>query len=82
MSLQGHIRWVWAIKFSPDGKMASCAEDGTIRFWNINTGKSLHTIEAHSIRCSSIGALELVSNYQSTSKVLEWTKLARSKSLN
>ncbi|MBW4610813.1 MAG: NACHT domain-containing protein [Hassallia sp. WJT32-NPBG1] len=54
MSLQGHIGWVWTVKFSPDGKMASCGEDGTIRFWNINTGKSLHIIEAHSIRCSSI----------------------------
>jgi WD40 repeat protein len=51
MSLQGHVGWVWTVKFSPDGKMASCGEDGSIRFWNINTGKSFKFWDRQTGRC-------------------------------
>ncbi|HEY9621296.1 MAG TPA: NB-ARC domain-containing protein [Crinalium sp.] len=41
-TLEGHTGWVLSIAFSPDGEMlASCSTDGTIRFWDIETGDCL-----------------------------------------
>ncbi|MGQ0633631.1 MAG: WD40 repeat domain-containing protein [Planctomycetaceae bacterium] len=36
-SLSGHTGTVRALQFGPGGKLASAAEDGTIRFWNIQS---------------------------------------------
>ena len=44
-TLQGHSHWVWAVAFSPDGKMlASGSDDGTIKLWDRQTGTCLHTL--------------------------------------
>lgn len=46
-TLEGHTSGIDAVVFSPDGKtVASGSNDGTIRFWNVKTGKALSTIEA------------------------------------
>jgi len=39
---------VWSISFSPDGKtLASGAYDGTLRLWNLTTGKQDRVLEGH-----------------------------------
>ena len=37
------IKGIISLAYADDGKLISCAEDGTIRFWNIDTGDCLDT---------------------------------------
>jgi WD40 repeat protein len=47
-SLVGHERPVLGLDFAPDGKtLASCGYDGTIRLWDVETGRCLATLEPH-----------------------------------
>jgi WD40 repeat protein len=43
--LEGHTRWVQAVVFSADGKtVISSGEDGTMRFWDVETHKETRTV--------------------------------------
>lgn len=43
--LAGHSSRIWSVAFSPDGlTLISGSEDGTIRLWNVELGKCLHTL--------------------------------------
>ena len=47
-SLEDHSLPVYAVTFSPDGKMlASTSRDDTIRLWNLATGMARHTLKSH-----------------------------------
>jgi WD40 repeat protein len=47
-TLRGHKGAVYHAEFSPDGRtLVSCGRDGTVRFWEVATGRCLRTIEAH-----------------------------------
>ena len=45
----GHTHWISSLAFSPDGKMlASDSRDGTIRLWDVITGKQNYTLNKDS----------------------------------
>jgi eukaryotic-like serine/threonine-protein kinase len=51
----GHTAGVGEVVFSPDGRKAlSCSTDGTIRLWEIDTGKQLRTLLGHRGAVSSV----------------------------
>ncbi|MDA1054932.1 MAG: hypothetical protein O3C40_31295 [Planctomycetota bacterium] len=45
---KGHTNVIRAVVFTPDGRhIISGSSEGTIRFWNVESGKHVHTIQAH-----------------------------------
>ncbi|MEB3340005.1 WD40 repeat domain-containing protein [Okeania sp.] len=47
-TLSGHSTWVYAVAMSSDGKtLASSSYDGTVKIWDLPSGKLTHTIAAH-----------------------------------
>ncbi len=48
-SLRGHLGIIWSATFSPNGDRAvTASEDGTVRTWDVFTGKELATFRGHS----------------------------------
>ncbi|MGK7876517.1 MAG: toll/interleukin-1 receptor domain-containing protein [Xenococcaceae cyanobacterium] len=53
--LEGHDGWVFSVSLSPDGKtLASGSEDKTIKLWDLETGKEIHTLQGHDGRVFSV----------------------------
>ena len=47
-TLEGHADVVLSVAYSPDGKtLASGAEDGTIKLWDVATGQNVAILEGH-----------------------------------
>ncbi|MEA5518209.1 CHAT domain-containing protein, partial [Limnoraphis robusta] len=47
-TLGGHVNWVRAVSFSPDGKLlATASGDNTVKLWDASTGKEIKTLTGH-----------------------------------
>jgi WD40 repeat protein len=47
-TLSGHTNWVVCVGFSPDGsRLVSGGRDGTVKLWDLGTGKCLTTLRGH-----------------------------------
>ena len=56
MTLQGHVKPVLALDFSPNGyQLVSGSEDHTARVWDLRRRQSLYTVPAHSSTVSQVG---------------------------
>ena len=54
-TLEGHTAVVWSVAFSPDGKtLASASFDGTVRLWEVPSGKLLHVLTGHTNTVHSV----------------------------
>ncbi len=54
-ALRGHTGGVDSVAFRPDGKqIASASFDGTVRIWDVASGKTIHTLEGHGRRVESV----------------------------
>ena len=76
MSLQGHVKQMLSIKFSPNCyQLATGSDDNTIRIWDLRRKICSHTIPAHNSIVSDIcfdnsdGKFLLSSSYDSSFKL-------------
>ncbi|MUL34933.1 hypothetical protein BWI75_00775 [Gloeocapsopsis sp. AAB1 = 1H9] len=47
LSWKGHIGWVYALSFSPNGQIASGSSDCTIKLWDVSNGQCCQTLQGH-----------------------------------
>jgi WD40 repeat protein len=57
--LQGHTHFVTACSFSPDvTKLLSASRDGSVKVWDVASGRPLHTLVGHTMTAGGGGGVE------------------------
>ncbi len=83
-TLKGHTKDVTSVAFSPDGQtLASGSDDGTLRLWNLASGKELRTLTRHTYSVISVAFSpdgQTVASCGSDTKIKLWN-LASGKEL-
>ncbi len=46
-TLVGHRDWVYSLAVLPNGNLASCSWDTTVKIWNPNTGSLIFNLTNH-----------------------------------
>jgi len=41
------LDWTTSVRFSPDGQIVGACNNGTIKLWDVQTGKCLNTLPGH-----------------------------------
>jgi Tol biopolymer transport system component len=55
LTLKGHLRRIWSVSWSPDGKrLASASGDRTVKVWDAITGEILFTLGGHTGEVRSV----------------------------
>ncbi|NJL63737.1 MAG: WD40 repeat domain-containing protein, partial [Methylacidiphilales bacterium] len=53
--LKGHIEWVYGVRNSPNNKIvASASSDGTVKLWDVTTGRDIKTLKGHTDEVISV----------------------------
>jgi WD40 repeat protein len=57
-TLEGHLSWVYAVAFSPDGQLlASTSYNRSVRLWDATTGASRGTLKGHLLGVTAVAFL-------------------------
>jgi len=55
--LRNHTNWVMALAVLPDGRVVSSSYDNTLRVWDVDTGRTLATLQGHTHSVSALAVL-------------------------
>src|SRR5258705_2632345 len=73
-TLQGHTQAVVSVAYSPDGKtLASASYDGTLKLWDVTTGKERATLEGHT---GCVGSVAFSSNGKTLASAIMGSPIA------
>jgi len=93
-TMRGHVDWVTAVAFSPDGSLVSGSDDQTVRIWSTGTETAVRILKGHTgfvtgvafspdgLRVSSTGYEGAVKVWEANTGALVWSVAGHPKPAN